>query len=78
MLVNPSGKDANSIIKKLSEDYESESIDSIEGYCMVHTPVPIKKALEMPKAKEAFEKEWTKLDKLPAWLKEGASYCQRA
>ena len=69
-LVRSNGKDANSIIKKLAEDYESESIDSIEGYCMVHTPVSIKKALEMPKAKEALEKEWNKLEKLPAWLKD--------
>ena len=44
---------------------------------MVHTPIQIKKAMTMPAAKEALEKEWKKLEDKKAWLeaafKEGAT-----
>ena len=34
---------------------------------MVHTPVPMSKALKIPKAKEAVDKEWDKLIKRDSW-----------
>ena len=34
---------------------------------MVHKPVPIPKAMRTFEAKAALDKEWTKLQKLPAW-----------
>ena len=33
----------------------------------MHHPVPIKQALRIPEAKKTVEKEWAKLEKLPAW-----------
>ena len=43
---------------------------SDEWFAMVHTPVPISKALKMPKAKEAVDAEWKKLWNKKAWLVE--------
>ena len=34
---------------------------------MVHTPISVKKAMNIPAAKAALEKEWTKLESRNAW-----------
>ena len=34
---------------------------------MVHTPISVKKAMNIPAAKAALEKEWTKLESKNAW-----------
>ena len=34
---------------------------------LVHTPIPLKKALKIPKAREAIDAEWAKLESRPAW-----------
>ena len=36
-------------------------------YGLVHTPIPIPKAMKMPGAKAAVNKEWHKLNNLPVW-----------
>ena len=36
-------------------------------FAMVHTPLPIKKAMQIPAAKAALEKEWSKLEGKNAW-----------
>ena len=38
-----------------------------EWFACVHTPVPIPKALKIPAAREALEKEWKKLENKSAW-----------
>ena len=40
---------------------------SEEWFACVHTPLPIPKALRIPAAKEALEKEWRKLEIKKAW-----------
>ena len=39
---------------------------SEEYYALVHTPIPLKKAMQIPKAKQALDDEWDKLGK-KAW-----------
>ena len=36
---------------------------SEEYYALVHTPIPLKKAMQIPKAKQALDDEWEKLEK---------------
>ena len=40
-----------------------------EHFAVVHLPVPMDKAMRIPKAKEAVDKEWNALanEKRPAW-----------
>ena len=40
---------------------------SEEWFACVHTPLPIPKALRIPAAKDALEKEWRKLETKKAW-----------
>ena len=41
---------------------------SEELWALVHTPIAIDKALQIPAAREAWEKEWKKLEGRKAWL----------
>ena len=41
---------------------------SEEFWALVHTPIAIDKALQIPAAREALEKEWKKLEGRKAWL----------
>ena len=36
-------------------------------YAMVHKPIPIPKAMKIPDALKAVNKEWEKLESIPAW-----------
>ena len=38
-----------------------------EQFAMVHLPIPMKKAMQIPKAKDAVTKEWDALEKIEAW-----------
>ncbi len=49
------------------EHIASEGSCSEEWYSCVHTPVPIPKAMQIPAAKGALEKEWTKPETRKAW-----------
>ena len=66
--------------EKKSDQQKIEDIDRIhrehfaprgdvssEWFACVHTPLPIPKALQIPDAKAALEKEWTKLENKKAW-----------
>ena len=46
---------------------------SEEYFAMVHKPIPINKALQIPEAKAALDKEWNKLKDKKAWLVETVS-----
>ena len=50
---------------------EESAYRNNEGFLLVHTPIGVKEAMQNPKAKEAMEKEWLKLEKGtksgPAW-----------
>ena len=50
---------------------EESAYRNNEGFLLVHTPVGMKEAMQKPKAKEAMEREWLKLEKGtksgPAW-----------
>ena len=41
---------------------------SEEYWALVHTPIAIDKALKIPAARAALEKEWKKLEGRTAWL----------
>ena len=41
--------------------------NSISHYNLVHTFIQMSEAMKIPDAKAAVDKEWEKLEKLPAW-----------
>ena len=41
--------------------------NSLQHYNLVHKCVPMPQAMEIPAAKAAVDKEWEKLEKIPAW-----------
>ena len=41
--------------------------NSLQHYNLVHKFIPMLKAMKIPAAKEAVDKEWEKLEKIPAW-----------
>ena len=43
-------------------------VSRTKPYALVHTPIPIKKAMLMPAAAEALEAEWSKLENKRAWI----------
>ena len=49
------------------EHWSGPGYVSGERYAMVHKPIPIRKAMQMPKAKAALDAEWKKLADIPAW-----------
>ena len=44
-------------------------MNSLSHYSLVHKFIPMSQAVKIPDAKEALEKEWEKLEKIPAWDK---------
>ena len=50
------------------EDHVAGKADnSLQHYNLVHKIIPMPQAMKIPAAKEAVDREWEKLDKLPAW-----------
>ena len=45
----------------------ADSLEENEYFALIHKPVDISKALKIPAARAAIDKEWEKLEKLPAW-----------
>ena len=41
--------------------------NSLQRYNLVHKFIPMRKAMKTPAAKAAVDKEWQKLEKIPAW-----------
>ena len=41
--------------------------NSLQNYNLVHKPTPMPQAMKIPAAKAAVDKEWEKLEKIPAW-----------
>ena len=41
--------------------------DSLQHYNLVHKFIPMPQAMKIPAAKAAVDKEWEKLEKIPAW-----------
>ena len=50
------------------EEQPDYAVSRTRPYALVHTPIPIKKAMTMPAAAEALKKEWKKLEDKKAWL----------
>ena len=57
--------------KTQSRDHEDlvdeKGFNSLSHYNLVHRPIPIHHAITIPDAKAAVDREWEKLEKLPAW-----------
>ena len=41
--------------------------NSLQHYNLVHKFIPMPQAMKIPAAKAAVDKEWEKLEKIPAW-----------
>ena len=41
--------------------------NSLQHYYLVHKSVPVPQAMKIPAAKAAVDKDWEKLEKIPAW-----------
>ena len=41
--------------------------NSLQDYNLVHNFIPMPQAMKIPAAKAAVEREWEKLEKIPAW-----------
>ena len=53
---------------KYHEDYiERKGDNSLQNYNSVHKFIPMPQAMKIPAAKAALDKEWEKLEKIPAW-----------
>jgi hypothetical protein len=55
------------LVRKHQDHIAEAGFASDAWFAMVHTPIPMKKALTIPDAKKAVNKEWKKLEELPAW-----------
>ena len=56
------------IITNHHEDHIAGKGDnSLQHYNLVHKFIPMPQAMEIPAAKAAVDKEWEKLEKIPAW-----------
>ena len=53
---------------KYHEDHIAGKGDnSLQHYNLVHTFIPMPQAIKIPAAQAAVDKEWDKLEKIPAW-----------
>ena len=54
--------------KRYDEDHSAaKGINSLSRYNLVHKFIPMPQAFKIPDAEAAVEKEWEKLEKIPAW-----------
>ena len=57
-------------LPKYHEDHiEGKGDNSPQHYNLVHKLIPVPQAMNIPAAKAALDKEWEKLEKIPAWDK---------
>ena len=55
---------------KYHEDHIAGKLDNSQQHChMVHKFIPMPQAMKIPAAEAAVDKEWEKLEKIPAWDK---------
>ena len=55
-------------LQKYHEDHIAGRGDnSLQHYNLVHKFIPMLQAMKIPAAKAAVDKEWEKLEKIPAW-----------
>ena len=55
-------------LPKFHEDHiAGKGENSLQHYNMVHKFIPMLQAMKIPAAKAAADKEWKKLEKIPAW-----------
>ena len=55
-------------VRDHQEQFAPDGFVSVEWFALVHTPIPISKAMRILKAKEAVGHEWSKLNKIEAGL----------
>ena len=54
--------------RRYHEDYiAGKGMNSLSRYNLVHKIIPMPQEMKIPDAKAAVEKEWEKLEKIPAW-----------
>ena len=55
-------------LPKYHEDhFAGKGDNSLQHYNLVHKFIPMPQAMKIPAAKAAVDKEWKKLEKIPAW-----------
>ena len=66
----PTGMRMEESLPKYHEDHIAGKGDnSLRQYNLVHKFIPMPQAMKIPAAKAAVDKEWEKLEKIPAWDK---------
>ena len=59
--------DMEGILPKTQEDHiAGKGSNSLHHYILVHNFIPMPQAMKMPAAKAVVDKEWEKLEKIPA------------
>ena len=65
---NPRGNEWNLPTKKKHEDHiAGKGFTSMTHYNFVHKYIPMPEAMKIPDARAAVDKEWKKLETIPAW-----------
>ena len=57
----------NSITHNHEDHIAGKGENSLQHYNLVHKFIPMPQAMKIPAAKAAVDKEWEKLEKIPAW-----------
>ena len=57
----------NSIPDHHEDHIAGKGENSLQHYNLVHKFIPMRQTLKIPAAKAAVDKEWEKLEKIPAW-----------
>ena len=57
----------NSIPHHHEDHIAGKGENSLQHYNLVHKFIPMPQAMKIPAAKEAVDKEWEKLEKIPVW-----------
>ena len=64
----PTRKRLEGTFHKDHEDYAAgKGVNSLNHYNLVHKFIPMPKGMKIPGSKAAVDKEWEKLQKMPAW-----------
>ena len=57
----------NSVPNYHEDHFAGKGENSLQHYNLVHQFIPMPQAIKIPAAKAAVDKEWEKLEKIPAW-----------
>ena len=68
--MNSQGNGRNFLSKNHEDHIAGKGLTSMSHYNLVHKFIPMPQAMKIPDAKAAVDKEWKKLETIPAWTLE--------